>query len=976
MQVDRWNRTQRLFLQTADLPPDEQARLLDSACEGDSALRAEVESLLASDRKNGSGVAAAIESAAALLFSEKETPPGAGSGDLPGRRLGAYRVEREIGRGGMGAVYLATRDDDQYRKRVAIKVVKRGMDTAEVLERFRHERQILANLDHPFIARLLDGGTTYDGRPFFVMDYVEGVPVDVFCHERGLSIKSRLHLFLDICEAVSHAHRNLVVHRDLKPGNIFVTADGSPRLLDFGVAKLLGADEARGAAMATMAGRAFTPEYASPEQVRGLPVATAADVYSLGAILYELLTGERAQPIETTAPLEIERVVCDAPTKRPSLRAPQVDADLDYIVLMAMRKEPERRYPSVDALADDIRRYLNAQPVVAREGSFRYRARKLLRRQRAPIAAGVVFVAVLITGATTSAIQAQHAAKARASAEEQRRIALANQKNAEEAAREAERQRANAEDERRQADLARSVAEAARRDAELRFAQVRELAGKFLLDFHDAIAPLPGSTPARKMVVETGLQYYDTLVREASGNRALLEEIARGYDRLGDVQGNSYNANLGDTSGALASYRKAEAIRARITDESPEFLRDRMGGTTRIGEVLSLKGDLQQAGRLLRQAIEAGEQSPAAGSRPVREALARAYSDLAAIQFRTGSFNQALEPAAKMLALWTEMAQERRDSAAENTGLALGHARLGDALLRLARYEEAMPHIRQAIAIDRELVASDPHSVPRLHKLYVDYSLLSLVLRRRPELATPGEDRANAETTADLADRIQVADPNNNMAYFDVMSAQTVLGDWLRDHGDAEASIPHYQKAVDAAEHFAASHSRELLAEETLMFAHQRLAAGLGNAGRLEQALEHCRKAEEAAARADKSNPGLLGTASTRGDIAGTRADAYAHRGQWQEAVAGYSAAAAIFEDLVRRDAANASHGEELTAIRIKLAGGYAALAQWPQAVQTMQTALDALDAAASHRALTSEETERRKTGQASLDEWKRRAGQ
>src|SRR5579872_894949 len=270
MEPDNWHRVERLFLEAADLPAEEQKRFLESACSGDAELRAEVDSLLASDRQNGEAISSAVELEAALLL---EAPNALD-------RIGPYRVVKEIGRGGMGAVYLAVRDDDEYRKQVAIKVVKPGMDTDEVLGRFRHERQILANLDHPFIARLLEGGTTSKGRPFFVMDYVEGVPLDVFCRTRALSVAARCRLFLKICEAVSHAHRNLVVHRDLKPGNIFVTADGTPKLLDFGVAKLLSTEGGAGIT-ATAVAQPLTPEYASPEQVRGLGITTATDVYAL-----------------------------------------------------------------------------------------------------------------------------------------------------------------------------------------------------------------------------------------------------------------------------------------------------------------------------------------------------------------------------------------------------------------------------------------------------------------------------------------------------------------------------------------------------------------------------------------------------------------------------------------------------------------------------------------------------------------------
>ncbi|HKE29344.1 MAG TPA: protein kinase [Bryobacteraceae bacterium] len=981
MQPETWERTQKLFFQAADLSPREQARFLDAMCGANDELRREVESLLAADRKNGQGVVAAVESAAALLFDPDALTPRGDSQDLAGQRLGPYRVVREIGRGGMGAVYLATRDDDQYRKQVAIKVVKRGMDSAEVLGRFRHERQILANLDHPFIARLLDAGTTSDGRPFLVMDYVEGVPVDVFCRQLALRVKDRLLLFVRISEAVSHAHRNLVVHRDLKPGNIFVTADGSPRLLDFGVAKLFSPEADRGSATATMLGLAFTPEYASPEQVRGLPVTTAADVYALGLILYELLTGGRAQPLRTVTPIEIDRVVCESSVKKPSLLAHGLDTDLDYIVLMAIRKEPDRRYPSVDAMAEDIRRHLDGRPVIAREGSFRYHASKFIRRNRASIAAGILFAAVLIGGTTVATIQARRAERAQALAEVQRGRAQVSQHAAEQAALDAQAQRAiadtqraNAEAERKQAEAARSLADIERQTADRRFEQVRELAGKFLLDFHDSIATLPGSTPARKMVVQTGLQYYDTLVREATGNRSLLEEIARGYDRLGDVQGNPYQANLGDSTGAMASYQKALAIRGTIEDPSPEYLHDRMGGKVRVARMLAQKGDVAAAGKMLRDVITLGEQPPLSSARVVREALAQAYNDLSAMQARTGTYEKAIEPSLKMLALWTDMARENLDHAAEQTGVSLAHTRLGDALLRLARYNESLPHVRTAAAIDKELLAAEPNSAPRLHKYYIDQSLLWLIFRNRPAMAAAGEPRQAAETAAEMADRILAADPNNNAAFFDVMSAQTLVGDWFRDHGQAEESIPYYRKALDAGLRFAATRPGELLSFDTLAYAHQRLAAGLGNAGHLEQALEECRKADTELDQAEARTPDTLQVGSRRANVASARADAYAHNKMWQPAVDAYKTSIALFEDLIRRDSKSSVYDDELIDLHSHIADCYAALERWSDAAENLEKVLNGLEAAALRRALSPSEQELRQAGPAKLELWKRRA--
>jgi serine/threonine protein kinase len=438
MEINNWDRVQHLFLSAADLAPGEQARFIDFACAGDTALRAEVESLLASDRKNGAAISAAVEVEAALLFD---------SPTLKGERLGAYRLVREIGRGGMGAVYLAIRDDDQYRKQVAIKVsrstsrrrprVKRGMDTVELLERFRHERQILANLDHPYIARLIDGGTTADGRPFFAMEYIEGRPVDAFCAEHALDTDARCRLFLRICEAISHAHRNLVVHRDLKPGNIFVTSDGTPKLLDFGVAKLLGGDGRWGETLPTMQ-RPFTPEYASPEQVRGLPITTATDVYSLGVVFYELLTGQRARAVRAKSPFEVEPAVCASEVVRPSLVARNLDPDLDNIVLMAVRKEAERRYQSVDQFADDVRRYMEGRPMAARQDSFGYRSRKFLRRNRFSAAAAAAVLVSLVTGIVVSVTESRQAEAARRTADAERLVAVRERSRAEAEARQAE----------------------------------------------------------------------------------------------------------------------------------------------------------------------------------------------------------------------------------------------------------------------------------------------------------------------------------------------------------------------------------------------------------------------------------------------------------------------------------------------------------------------------------------------------------
>jgi serine/threonine protein kinase len=388
-----WERIQSLFLEALDLPPEQRSSFLDTACNGDEEMRREVESLIAHDSTDERRIAEALEDTAQSLFASE---------DLRGARLGTWRVIREIGHGGMGTVYLACRDDDQFQKHVAIKVVTRGMDTAELLSRFRHERQILAHLDHPYIARLIDGGNTAQGRPFLVMEYVEGRPIDVYCAEQKLDVLGQLRLFLKVCDAVSYAHRNLIIHRDLKPGNIFVTLDGSPKLLDFGIAKVL--DEISGGA-AEPATRVLTPEYGSPEQARGEAVTTTTDVYSLGGVLYKLLTRVAPHTIHDSSPLAVMRAIIDEDVRKPSDLRHGLSADLDSILLKALHREPQRRYRSVDEFAGDIERLLEGKPVTARPDTVWYRAGKYVRRHVLATSMGAAIVVLFAGFAVLQTIQ-------------------------------------------------------------------------------------------------------------------------------------------------------------------------------------------------------------------------------------------------------------------------------------------------------------------------------------------------------------------------------------------------------------------------------------------------------------------------------------------------------------------------------------------------------------------------------------------
>ncbi|MCH7779871.1 MAG: serine/threonine protein kinase, partial [Acidobacteria bacterium] len=321
-------------------------------------------------------------------------------GDLTGLAIGPYRLERELGSGGMGSVWLGIRDDQEFRKSVAVKVI-RGYAGADTLRRFRAERQILASLEHPNVARLLDGGATRDGVPYVVMEYVQGLPIDAWCKHHGASTEQRLRLLLDVCSAVDYAHRNLIVHRDLKPGNILVTEDGVVKLLDFGIAKLLDPDSAPHSVVETATSmRLFTPQYASPEQIKGERITTASDIYSLGVLSFELLAGHLPYRLKTGRREELERAICEQEPDRPSARTGRLSSDLDNIVLMALRKEPDRRYGSVGQFAEDIRRYLAGRPVLARPATLRYSVSKFVGRHRWGVAttAGTVLIIAALIG--------------------------------------------------------------------------------------------------------------------------------------------------------------------------------------------------------------------------------------------------------------------------------------------------------------------------------------------------------------------------------------------------------------------------------------------------------------------------------------------------------------------------------------------------------------------------------------------------
>jgi eukaryotic-like serine/threonine-protein kinase len=531
MTPEQWREIKEVLARALELHPDERAGYLDVACADHKGMRTEVDSLVKSYEEDTSFLAQpAVETFGPHVPLDL-------SDRLSGSRFGAYEVLEIIGEGGMGTVYRARRFDGLYDKQVAIKIIRAELPGRFFLSRFDTERRILARLEHPNIARLLDGGVTSEGLPFLVLEFVDGTPIDQYCTEHALSIPQRLELFRTVCAALQYAHQNLVVHRDLKPANILVTSAAVPKLLDFGVAKVLDPQQDESQSATTIAIlRILTPDFASPEQVRGDPITIASDVYSLGVILYLLLTGEHPYRVPGTGPQQVIDTVCNAIPKKPSAvvggtekQEPAEDlrrfvpnslartlrGDLDCILLKALRKEPEQRYPTVAEFSDDIGRYLGRVPVKARKGTNAYRLSRFLARNRGGVIVAMMLLAVLLTG--TGLIL-------------------------------------------REGYL-----------AQRRFNDVRRLANSLIFEIHDSIKGLPGSTPARKLIVDRALEYLDNLSKQSSGDLSLKRELATAYERVGLVQGQFLQVSLGDTKGSLASYEKAFAIRKWIADKTGDY---------------------------------------------------------------------------------------------------------------------------------------------------------------------------------------------------------------------------------------------------------------------------------------------------------------------------------------------------------------------------------------------------------------------
>ena len=774
MTPERFARIDAFFNAALDLPTTQRQAFLDRECTGDPELLLEVRAMVDADADPGATLDSAMEEGAeawALATEEQAI----------GQRLGPYRITGFLGRGGMGAVYRAVRDDAAFQKEVAIKLLRGGLDSRSVLRRFEQERQILARLEHPHIARLLDGGTGANGVPFLVMEFVEdGITVTQHCAGSALDLQQRLLLFLDICSAVGYAHQNLIVHRDLKPGNILVDKSGSVKLLDFGIARVLSdnADQTVTVAGAQM----LTPEYASPEQVRGEPVTTATDVYSLGIILYELLTGKKAQEIADTSLAAISRAVCETIPIRPSqavpnnspIRARDLRGDLDNIILKSIHKDRDRRYSSVEQFAEDVRAHLQGMPVKARPDSFSYRASKFFGRNRLSVTLGVAAAVMLSVSSFLLWRQAQ-----------------ATQR---------------------------------------RFDQVRHLSNSFLFEFHDAIENLPGSTKARRLVVEKGLQYLEALTVDAVNDPQLAREVGLGYKKLGDVQGDPLRSNLGDTKGALESYRKSVQMleQAWIAEgRTPAGRKPLQEALYRLGAVQRVSKDTKGALVSFKQAIQQGEEYVKVSDGDIEglRQLAKSHDQMGRMAAVIG-VDEGLKSAQRAVQIREELNFKGIVDQNSLGDLGSSYATLGLVLARMGKTDDALEAYKKSLSLQEKTASLKPDEVSSQRTLMIALSHVGDTLGNS-HMINLGRFAEGAEIYARVVDRARwlvSVDPQDKKAQVDLGFALLRYGNVLRAAVDYDKAWRAMEEARGVLETIHRTDPSNASVEQNLAFLHFQFA--------------------------------------------------------------------------------------------------------------------------------------------------------
>lgn len=708
-------RAEAIFHEVIAAQEDCRSALIERLCQSDDALMEEVRSLVEASQ-------------AEEILSARMSDAHMESGAVPYTRyVGPYLFDRLLGRGGMGAVYLAHRADGEFQQQVAIKLIDVPLAADLFREAFRMERQILAGLVHPFIARLLDGGVSSDDELYLAMEYVDGVSIVRHCKENRLSLRSRLFLFIKVCEAVHYAHQNLVIHRDLKPDNILVVADGTPRLLDFGTAKLLTQSPTSGE-FTLMGLQSFTPQYASPEQVMGRPISTASDIYSLGLLLYLMVAEVPPYELKELTTETMLRVICTEQPPKPSalaVSAERPDADLDAIILKALRKEPPERYISVDRFAADVQAYLNGLPVLARRGTLRYRAGKFARRNKLALFAAALLLATMLAGIVGILWQW------RAANQERRRV-------------------------------------------EARSEDLRQLSNSLLSEIDEAVKELPGSTPVQQLIVQRVLEHLDHVAKDAAGDRVTQLDLVSAYTRLGNLQGNPYEQNIGDATGALVSLDKALGLAQALQTRNPK---DPL--------VLSALAIAQKA----RSNVLFG--------------LSRTSESIVAMRAAIDAFHAQFANTSATPAQLNEAAGAY-NGLGDQLGLP-GVASLGDSAGALDAYRKAVELSRRALGIDPKFTRSS-------RTLAIDFAKIGdILIQTDPTAAVADYRQSLAAWSALLAAGDSTTTSKRGLA-----RVYMKLGQALSDSRDYPAALAAFDKADSTIRPYAARDPKDMRAKTDL----------------------------------------------------------------------------------------------------------------------------------------------------------------
>lgn len=738
---EQWKEISLFLDQGLDLSPEERTEWLRSLSEKDAKLASVVQALLDEERQvEGKG------------FLER-SPFQAGR-ELAGEKVGSYRLVSQIGQGGMGSVWLAERSDGRFERKAAVKFVNIALTGRVTEERFKREGSILGRLTHPNIAELLDAGITSDGVPYLILEYIDGKAIDQYCDRQKLTVEARIKLFGDVLSAVAEAHANLIVHRDIKPSNVLVRNDGQVKLLDFGIAKLLAQDDNATVTMLTgEAGGPMTPMFAAPEQVTSGTVTTATDIYALGVMLFILLTGQHPAGTGAYSPAGLVKAIVEDEAPRASVLAlssgsatenrsstpdklsRQLRGDLDTILSKALKKNPQERCASVTALADDLRRYLKHEPISVRPDTFAYRTVKFVRRNRVVFALATVAMAAILVGSGVAVYQA--------------------------------------------------------RIAQRRFQEVRKLAHTFVFDLHDEVAKLDGSTKAREMMVQTGLQYLDNLAKNAGSDLELQKEIAAGYMKIGDAQGFPTQPNLGRTEDALASYRKAGEIYERLARKDDAYLPDLAAFYRNYAGLFRFSDHPERARELYESAIQTFDRLRSRQQlTPEQEVLyARAWCNVGDVDEEADKYSEA----------WTEfehcneLAHAQLNRKKDQYSLEMvsqSEERVGTAAQELGHLREALQAFDQQEAALRELLAAEPLN-PKLHRnLALMYQFRARVYfsESYPDYGDSKRGLENFQLYLQTAQQMLNRDPNNVAARLSVALAMLKVSHCLQP-SDPPAAI-------------------------------------------------------------------------------------------------------------------------------------------------------------------------------------------